>query len=239
MGPVRAAQLVIDGRTIPYAIRESRRARRPSLSIAPATGLVLTIPHAAFAPDQVERFLRRSQRWILRWTERLARAQAAMPKRWPYGDTLLFRGEEHLVRLVAGTPAVIRTADGVLKIRMRRPGIEGAKRLLKRWYIDAATVRLTSRTDELGRAFGIAWNRIRVRDLRRLWGSCSPGGSLSFNYRLIMAPPEVLDYVVIHELMHRQELNHSKRFWSLVARACPDYRNALAWLKTYGAYLTL
>lgn len=238
MDSVRAAHLLIDGRTIPYAIRESRRARRPSLSISPSTGLVLTLP-LAHPPQQVEPFLQRSRRWILRWTERFANAAAAMSTRWPYGDTLLFRGEEHLVRVAAGVSSVVRTEDNVLEVHMRRPGLEGARRLLKRWYVAEAHAALTSRTAALSQALGITWSRLRIRDLRRLWGSCSPSGSLSLNYRLIMAPDEVMDYVIIHELMHRRELNHSKRFWARVAEACPHYRQSLQWLNTCGAYLTL
>ena len=78
-----------------------------------------------------------------------------------------------------------------------------------------------------------------MRDQRRRWGSCSVEGNLNFNYRLVMAPPEVLDYVVIHELMHRRQLNHSRRFWALVSEHCPGYRDAIAWLKTYGPYLAV
>ena len=238
MDSVRAAHLLIDGRTIPYAIRESRRARRPSLSISPSTGLVLTLP-SAHPPHQIEPFLQRSRRWILRWTDRLARAASAMPTRWPYGETLLFRGEEHLVRVGAGVSSVLRTQDHVLEVRLRRPTIDGVRRLLKRWYLAEAHTALMSRTAALSQTLGITWSRLRIRDLRRLWGSCSPSGSLSLNYRLIMAPAEVMDYVIIHELMHRREMNHSKRFWARVAETCPQYRQSLQWLNTYGAYLTL
>lgn len=80
-------------------------------------------------------------------------------------------------------------------------------------------------------ALGVGFGRVRVGDQRTLWGSCSRKGDLSFNWRLTLAPPEVLDYVVIHELAHRLEMNHSKRFWAHVARACPEHRERRRWLR--------
>lgn len=77
---------------------------------------------------------------------------------------------------------------------------------------------------------GVGYGRVSVRDQRTLWGSCSPQGDLSFNWRLVFAPEAVLDYVVIHELAHRREMNHSKRFWAIVAAFSPGYREHRKWL---------
>lgn len=78
---------------------------------------------------------------------------------------------------------------------------------------------------------GVAFGRVRVKNQRTLWGSCSPSGDLNFNWRLTLAPPEVLDYVVIHELAHRLEMNHSRRFWAHVERLCPEHRERRRWLR--------
>jgi predicted metal-dependent hydrolase len=88
-------------------------------------------------------------------------------------------------------------------------------------------------------AMGLHARRVYVRNLRRQWGSCWPGGSLSFNYRLIMAPPHILDYVVVHELAHLQVRNHSPAFWSLVAAQIPAHRDARTWLRTRGSCLAI
>jgi len=90
---------------------------------------------------------------------------------------------------------------------------------------------LPVRTRELARLHGIAVGRISVRAQKTRWGSCSARGTISLNWRLIHAPPHVADYLIIHELMHRREMNHSARYWKLVARACPGYRRAEEWLK--------
>jgi predicted metal-dependent hydrolase len=177
---------------------------------------------------------------VLRHLDRFAALSARLPRRWPYGSTLPYRGEEHTVRLEDGRRAgVARTSARELVVSMRRPGIEGARRLLKRWYLGEAAAVLAARAEALGQAMEVAWTRVTVRDPRSRWGSCSAQGRLSFNFRLVMAPPEVLDYVVVHELAHRVAPNHSPRFWVVVARHCPDYRSRLSWLRAFGPSLTL
>ena len=84
---------------------------------------------------------------------------------------------------------------------------------------------------------GVTFGRVRVKDQRSLWGSCSPQGNLNFNWRLTLAPFEVLDYVVIHELAHRVEMNHSRRFWARVEEHCPDYKVHRRWLRKNGEAL--
>ena len=231
---------VVLGRRITYALRPSTRARHVRIWASPPTGFVLTVPvHREHDTAGIQRFLRRHARWIVRQAAWLETFAARASKRWPYGSTLPYCGEEHPVVLerTGRRSGVERTAEGRLVVRMREPGIEGARRLLKRWFIVEALRRLDARVRLFGEMVGVKWRRVAVRDQRRRWGSCSSAGSLSFNYRLIMAPPQVLDYVVIHELAHRCHLNHSRRFWSLVAVHCPDYSASLAWLKSHGPYL--
>ncbi len=84
---------------------------------------------------------------------------------------------------------------------------------------------------------GVAYRRIRIGGQRTLWGSCSPGGTLSFNWRLVLAPAEVLDYVVVHELCHLREPNHSRRFWELVEERRPEWRKQRDWLREHGPEL--
>jgi hypothetical protein len=84
---------------------------------------------------------------------------------------------------------------------------------------------------------GVTFGRVRVKDQRSLWGSCTPAGDLNFNWRLTLAPPEILDYVVVHELAHRLEMNHSRRFWAHVAKHCPDHKAHRRWLRRNGPAL--
>lgn len=95
----------------------------------------------------------------------------------------------------------------------------------------------TERAAHWGRAMGVRHGRVRVKDHRSLWGSCTAKGDLNFNWRLSLAPPETLDYVVVHELAHLFERNHSRRFWDRVSRWCPDYRAHRRWLRANGPEL--
>jgi predicted metal-dependent hydrolase len=96
---------------------------------------------------------------------------------------------------------------------------------------------VTMLAEEEAEALGVSYGRIQVRDQRTRWGSCSPRGTLSFNWRLALAPLDVLDYVVVHELCHLREANHSPRFWRLVAERRPNWREQRAWLREHGAEL--
>lgn len=93
---------------------------------------------------------------------------------------------------------------------------------------------LAQRTAYFARQVGVTYGRITVRDQKTRWGSCSQTGNLNFNFRLILAPPEVLDYVVVHELCHRRQMNHSAQFWQEVAQVLPDYRERKVWLTENG-----
>ncbi|MCI8463313.1 MAG: M48 family metallopeptidase [Lachnospiraceae bacterium] len=110
---------------------------------------------------------------------------------------------------------------------------------LEQRYRDSARAVLESRVAYFHQITGGAYTSVTVRDQKTRWGSCSSRGTLSFNYRLIFAPPGILDYVVVHELCHLTHMNHSKDFWDMVARVMPDYRIRKQWLRDHGQELTL
>ena len=104
-------------------------------------------------------------------------------------------------------------------------------------YISIARDIFTRKTAYYARIMGVSYGRIAIREQKTRWGSCSSKGNLNFNWRLILAPEEVLDYVVVHELAHRREMNHSKAFYAVVESVLPDYRQARRWLRDHGASL--
>lgn len=110
---------------------------------------------------------------------------------------------------------------------------------LEKRYRDAARQRLEERVAFYHARTGGLYTSVTVRDQKTRWGSCSSRGTLSFNYRLIFAPPQVLDYVVVHELCHLTHMNHSKDFWDKVASVMPEYKTYRLWLKEHGQELTL
>lgn len=234
--PSRCA--LLHDRQIAYAIRPAPRARAPYLSIRPGTGLVAHLP-PGHGPTQAQRLIDRHAWWVVRHLARWERLAAEMPKRWPYGSTLPYRGQEHEVHIQEAPRRMMvrQEPEGRLLAEVPRASIEQARRVLIDWYREQARWWCGQRADALAALTGVAYRRISVRDQRTRWGSCSARGSLNFNYRLVMAPPEILDYVILHELMHRRHLDHSRRFWRLVGQHCPAYQERIAWLRRYGPFL--
>jgi predicted metal-dependent hydrolase len=154
-----------------------------------------------------ESFLRSNADWVRRRMEALRRNA---PAPLPPG-TVLYRGEP--------LPAAIPPDR------------------MERWLKRQARSLLAAEVQRQASRMRLHPKRISVRDQRTRWGSCSTTGTLSLSWRLVMAPPEVMAYVVIHELAHLAEHNHGPRFWSLVEQHCPDYRAHKAWLRRHGALL--
>ena len=123
-------------------------------------------------------------------------------------------------------------------IRLTQAEIKRLEILEKR-YKNAARARFEARTAYYHAITGGHYTSITIRDQKTRWGSCSSRGTLSFNYRLIFAPPKVLDYVVVHELCHLTHMNHSKDFWNMVASVMPDYKVCKNWLKEHGHELAI
>lgn len=105
------------------------------------------------------------------------------------------------------------------------------------WLRSQAHNKILQSVRKYSLIFGFTYGKIRIKDTVSRWGSCSREGNLNFNWRIIMAPSEVIDYLVIHETAHLQELNHSGAFWGIVKKRCPEYRSSIAWLKSFGKEL--
>ncbi len=222
---------------VPYTLRTSTRARWVSASARPQTGIVVTAALQTPAAT-VETFLRRYERWLSRQTAWLKTWEGRIPHRWPFGATLPYLGVEHAVEVEPGLRDEVEPPrEGRWRIRARRRDSASVRRLLKRWYMDQAEAWCAARAALWARRLGVDVWRVRVGDQRSRWGSCSATGALTFNFRLVMMPLPVLDYVVVHELCHRQYLCHHPHFWRLLSRHQPDYRSSIDWLRLHGAWL--
>lgn len=235
----RARTIVLGDRAVAYRVRRSPRATRIGLRIGPATGLEVVVPARGRLPD-IPALLREKATWIVATLDRLALAQPPPAPPPAGGARLPYRGEDYrlIVRAGAGVrPAgALDAAAGTLTID-HDPAAHTLVAVLEWWYRERARAVLTARAETFAAELGVAYTRLTIRDTRSRWGSCSSAGGLNFSWRLILAPPAVLDYVVIHELAHLRELNHSPRFWAIVAAHDPAYRLQQAWLKRHGAAL--
>jgi len=215
------------GGGIALRIVESRRARRYLLRLDEDGAARLVIPRRGSRQEAL-RFLERSRAWLER-RHRQWLARRAARTAWHDGATILFRGEPTLLRVtddLFGT--TISFADQTVRVKERAADHRAA---IQAHLRAVAERELPPRTRELAREHGIAVARVSIRAQKTRWGSCSALGTISLNWRLIHAPPFVRDYLIIHELMHRREMNHSARYWKLVADAFPRWAEAEAWLK--------
>jgi hypothetical protein len=146
---------------------------------------------------------------------------------------VLFRGKQYPVRVVAdGNPrSRVRLVNGEAVVLVSRATPREIRKAIEGWYRAEASVVIKQSVWRLSRRLGLEYNTIMIRNQRTRWGSCSNKGNLSFNFKLATAPQGVIDYVVLHELMHLKEPNHSKTFWNLVERECPGYRDHRRWLQ--------
>ena len=206
-----------------------RGARRYILRVLDDGTLRVTVPWWG-SRREARQFAESQEAWVARQrTQRAARVSS----RWSLGATVLVDGAAHtLVDLGDGRVAL---GGHVLDDRVEPWSDPG--RAVRAWLRQRAVAHLPGELTALADQHGIAVTRVSIRDQQSRWGSCSRRGTISLNWRLVQTPPFVREYVLLHELMHRRELNHSARFWRLVAAACPRYVEARKWLRETGATL--
>ncbi len=224
---------LIGGKTIPMTLIRNPRARRYVLRLRPDGSARVTIPRGGSIAE-AQRFAERNQAWLERQFDRLT-THPVRPKEWSIGTEILFRGE--LVKIEAGVMEqsdLIRFGAETLK---GNGGAPDFRRPIERHLWKLAAQELPPKVLEFAAAHQLQVSRITVRNQKSRWGSCSRRGAISLNWRLIQAPPLVRDYIIVHELMHLRQMNHSARFWREVARAFPDYQSAERWLKQNSSLL--
>jgi len=251
-GDGEAIEVKIRGLGIPILLRRSSRARRFSLQVSEARrGAVLTMPVYSSFTDADE-FLSRHLDWL---KQRVAGLPEPVP--FTHGAIVPLRGYAHVLRFAglvrrrgvvwieeAEDPKMAPAWPEGARVSMRwlpRLQVTGeeehAPRRLLDWLKRQAHLDLNARVAQHARRLDLTPKRIFVRDQTTRWGSCSTTGALSFSWRLVLAPPFVLDYLAAHEAAHLVHMNHSDRFWKLTYRLSQDTDRAEAWLKAHGADL--
>jgi predicted metal-dependent hydrolase len=213
-----------------YQVRRSNRARRVRVTVDPARGVEVVLPLRA-SEREAAAAIRELRPWIERRMAELAGARAAVQAR---GDTLPYLGRMLALRPEPGRSRVARRGDALLV-----PDGDERKPALERWYRRAARLEIEPRLDRACVLAGTSYSRLTIRGQRTRWASCSRGGAMSFNWRLLLAPEAVLDYVIWHEVCHLEVLDHSPRFWRLLASRSPGYEEHVRWLRVNGATLVL
>jgi predicted metal-dependent hydrolase len=237
---VRQRAISLGDATITYRHRVSRRARRLRFEVRPGNGLEVTTPPGV-SVARIEAVMREKTDWITKMLVRYAQPPLSVVEAPLQSGALLpFAGGQLRLELDAGRPGRRKAAameEGTLRLFLDSMSPDAVRMAIERWYRRQAHYVFAERAAHWNAQFGYNYGRIAIRDQKSRWGSCSRQGNLNFNWRLLLAPLVVLDYIVIHELAHLKEGNHSTRFWALVAEKCPDYRDQRAWLRQHGPEL--
>lgn len=226
-GGVTVVPLSAGASILPLRLVRNPRARRYVLRVTDSADIVVTMPRWGSIAE-ARAFAGQHLAWIAR--ERLRRVAESSTQAWEPGTQVWLRGERRTIEAAGG---VVRAGD----VSARFKDGTDPKDALRRAMRQQATRELPPRLMELARDGGLRVAKISIRDQRSRWGSCSTRGSITLNWRLLLMPPAVRDYVLWHELMHLKRADHSPAFWTLVAQVCPDYREARAWLRAHGKEL--
>jgi predicted metal-dependent hydrolase len=205
------------------------RSRRRTISLEITKDAALVVRAPLRTPDKyIKNLIEEKRAWIEKKMADIRSRPAPLKRHFARGEVFLFLGKLYPLETIAGSGAGISLGDRFYVGEERLPEVRG---LLMEWYVEKAAEIIPVRIAGFAAILDYRPKKIRISDTRRRWASCSTSGTLSFCWRLILAPPEVIDYVIVHELVHMRQPDHSNLFWEKVGRAMPDYERHRDWLR--------
>jgi len=224
----------LQGEAVTYEVRRSEKASRVRID-AGLEGIRVVVP--AERDVDPESVLIEKAGWVLKQRDKYARYRAQMPdRRFEEGEAFPVLGTER--ELVVDNVLFSHVSGEAIYLDQAEVDATSIKDELERLYREEARRHFTERAEHFAEILGVQYEQIQIRNQKTRWGSYSTKtGTLSLNFRLLMAPPDVVDYVIVHELAHAEHPNHSPRFWRLVEQYVPDYEAKNEWLKENGTRL--
>ena len=222
-----------------YTLRRSVKAKHLRFQISASNGFVVVAPRH-YHLDDLPQMLRTKRSWILKNITRCNTHPIPFHSdNIGTGDNIPYLGQQYQVCLNSNyhSKCNVRLEDNAFLIEGECANDAAAA--LKQWLNGQAHAYIKQRTSELAASLGVSYNRIFIRSQRTRWGSCSSMGNISLNWKLIMFPPRIIDYVIIHELAHLRVMGHGKAFWDVVAAHCPDWRACRQWMREHEGYLSI
>lgn len=219
--PIEASQIV-----------RSKR-KTIALIVKPDGSLIVRAPLRT--PDGIiQEFIQRNTGWVTRKQAEALAALPPAPRQYVAGELFLYLGNPYPLFIAQGQQPPLLFDES---FKLADAAQSKASLMFERWYRTQAKMIINERVDVYARQYNFQYKRIGITSARTRWGSCSANGSLNFSWRLMMAPIEAIDYVIIHELVHTVVHNHSRQFWDKVARIMPDYQERRKWLRTHAQEL--
>jgi predicted metal-dependent hydrolase len=229
-------------RDIEYELLQGS-SRKTTDIVIERSGRVTVRPPADYTPEQVDAVVESKRMWIYRnlaeWKDLNA---SAVVREWVNGETFLYLGRAYRLSLVSGQSCDLRLKDGRFCLDrglIEQGGVASARRAFETYYGDKGQLRFTERVNFYAPKVGVALFNVAVKDMGYRWASCGKNGVLNFHWKCMMAPPKIIDYIVVHELCHFHYRNHSDAFWNEVDKVMPDYRERKEWLRKQGAGLDI
>ncbi len=238
--------LKLGSTVISYSIRKSLRAKHVSISIG-ADGVQVVAP-VSMENNQIILLVENKREWIVNKLENYQQRpmQIRVERKFISGEKLLFMGENYPLSVLEheGGSCSVNLIDNHFLVTINKDipqekRREVIRKKLEQWYIGRAKELIRERLELFTDKISVKVNTVRFKNQKTRWGSCSQRGNLNFNWKLVMAPTHIVDYVVVHELCHLRQLNHSKAFWQIVESQIPDYKERRKWLKENGIKLNL
>jgi len=229
-------QLIFRNTKIAYEIKRSTRAKRINIRIDQDKVRVAVPLGITYSEAKV--FVESKSEWILKHVQAWQSQNQQVPRKYMQGDTFLYQGKNCplYTRVVTGRMISIKFIEGCLWAEL--PEVippedwpQTVRGSLIKWYRVQAERVFQERLDYFVRIMGLKYNRLTIREQKTRWGSCSSKGNINLNWRIILAPEKVVDYLVVHELAHLRYMNHSQEFWCFVANYMPEYKVWKKWLK--------
>ena len=186
--------------------------------------------------EEIEAFVHQQAAWILRKQDSIKAIVDVPVKHYIDGETFLFLGSSYDLKLVKLQRPSLKFDNG---FRLSQTAQRRGEQVFKHWYKKRALEVISARIAEYVYQYGFSPKQVKITSAQTRWGSCSPDGSLNFTWRLVLAPMDVIDYVVVHELSHLRVRNHSQKFWKVVESILPGYKAQRKWLRVHGGNLTL
>lgn len=223
---------------IEYSLQRSRR-KTASVYVERDGQVSLIVPET-LTDEEVERLIESKRRWIYRHLAEWRDLNATRVQReYVNGEGFLYLGRTYRLKLVRQQDVPLQLKDGYFC--MHAPGgiVDAPDAAFREFYRDKGKQRVPARVAHYEPRMGVHSAAVRVIDLKHRWASCSPGGNINLHWKCMMAPPTVIDYIVVHELAHLRYRNHTRAFWNLVDRVLPDYQDRKEWLRVNGAGMEL
>lgn len=223
---------MIGGFEFPVEIIRTDRRRSASIYLD-GEGIKVRVPRG-LSDGYVRDLIEKKSPWIKRKLREAELAVLPRPKEFVSGESFSYLGRNYRLKVLHGDPPSLKLKGGYLEASISdssKTGEEEVRSLLLDWYRKHAQQRLEEKTHRYAKILQVKPNFVSVRDYKSRWGSCSTTGDISYNWRIVMAPHRIVDYVVVHELCHLLEHNHSAIYWRHVERIIPDFQECREWLK--------